>query len=159
VARGRTWCRIAGVIATAAVALAVAGCTPAGGAPGGGAGAPPPAAGAAQTRPGGPVQAAAKAVATPRSGLATVRLADLPKEARRTVELIGQGGPFPFQRDGITYQNREKILPKQSQGYYREYTVVTPGSKDRGARRVVAGRAGELYYSDDHYQSFREVVR
>jgi ribonuclease T1 len=93
------------------------------------------------------------------SDLPTVAFADLPAEAQETITLIDQGGPFPYSRDGIVFQNREKLLPNHPQGYYHEYTVVTPGSDDRGARRLVTGEGGELYYSDDHYSSFREIVR
>jgi ribonuclease T1 len=104
-----------------------------------------------------------RATATPRvqgvSGLPTIRYQDLPKQAKDTIALIEQGGPFPFERDGITFQNREQLLPRKRSGYYREYTVITPGSRDRGARRIVAGAEGELYYTDDHYQSFKEVIR
>lgn len=94
-----------------------------------------------------------------RSGLPTIRYQDLPQQAKETVALIDQGGPFPFDRDGITFQNREQLLPKKPNGYYKEYTVITPGSRDRGARRIIAGGQGELYYTDDHYESFREVIR
>ena len=97
--------------------------------------------------------------AAPQSGLPTIALADLPDEARQTIALIEQGGPFPFERDGVTFQNRERLLPRHPQGYYREYTVITPGARDRGARRIVRGAGGEIYYTDDHYGSFREVVR
>ncbi len=104
-----------------------------------------------------------RATATPRvqgvSGLPTVRYQSLPREARETIVLIEQGGPFPFERDGIVFQNREQLLPRKRSGYYREYTVITPGSRDRGARRIVAGAEGELYYTDDHYESFKEVIR
>jgi len=93
------------------------------------------------------------------SGLPTIRLQDLPRQARETVALIEQGGPFPFERDGIVFQNREGLLPRERRGYYQEYTVITPGSRDRGARRMVTGAGGELYYTDDHYESFREVIR
>jgi len=93
------------------------------------------------------------------SGLATVRYQDLPKQAQDTIRLIDKGGPFPFDRDGVTFQNREQLLPKKPNGYYHEYTVITPGSSDRGARRIIAGNQGELYYTDDHYGSFREVIR
>ncbi|MCS6843557.1 MAG: hypothetical protein NZ528_04415 [Caldilineales bacterium] len=96
---------------------------------------------------------------TRASSLPTVRYQDLPPEAKRTIALIEQGGPFPFERDGIVFQNREGLLPPKPRGYYREYTVITPGSRDRGPRRIVAGAGGELYYTEDHYQSFREVVR
>lgn len=93
------------------------------------------------------------------SGLPTIRYQSLPREAKETIALIEQGGPFPFERDGITFQNREQLLPRKRSGYYREYTVITPGSRDRGARRIIAGAEGELYYTDDHYESFREVIR
>ena len=82
----------------------------------------------------------------------------LPAEARRTLALIKADGPFPYSQDGRTFQNRERRLPRQERGYYREYTVKTPGAKDRGARRIVAGRAGEYYYTDDHYRSFRRII-
>lgn len=104
------------------------------------------------------------ATATPRtvrsqSGLPIVYFDDLPREAQQTIRLIDKGGPFPYSRDGIEFQNRERILPRKQRGYYSEYTVITPGSNDRGARRIVAGENGELYYTDDHYDSFKEVVR
>jgi ribonuclease T1 len=87
----------------------------------------------------------------------------LPIEARQTLALIKAGGPFPYSQDGKTFQNREKILPRKERGYYREYTVKTPGAKDRGARRIVGGRCGEYgcleyYYTDDHYRSFRRII-
>jgi len=87
----------------------------------------------------------------------TVSERQLPPEARAALALIRKGGPFPNRRDGVVFQNRERRLPAERRGYYREYTVATPGARDRGARRLVAGRAGELYYSDDHYRSFRRV--
>lgn len=95
----------------------------------------------------------------PDSGLPLVRLADLPPEAAATVELIDRGGPFPEDEDDGVFGNREDLLPDQPYGYYREYTVPTPGADTRGARRIVAGEAGELYWTDDHYQSFSRVVR
>ena len=82
----------------------------------------------------------------------------LPPEARQTLALIKQQGPFPYSQDGRVFANREGRLPKRSRGYYREYTVRTPGAKDRGARRIVAGRGGEFYYTDDHYRSFRRII-
>jgi len=82
----------------------------------------------------------------------------LPAEARQTLALIKAGGPFPYQKDGSVFGNREALLPKRERGYYREYTVKTPGAKDRGARRIVAGRGGEYYYTDDHYRSFRRII-
>lgn len=93
------------------------------------------------------------------SGLPVVQVADLPPEARDTMRLIDDGGPFPHDEDGGTFQNREEILPDQPTGYYAEYTVETPGSDDRGARRIVAGDGGELYWTDDHYRSFSQIAR
>jgi ribonuclease T1 len=84
-------------------------------------------------------------------------VADLPPEARATLDLIRAGGPFPQQQDGRTFGNREKLLPQRARGYYREYTVRTPGARDRGARRIVAGRGGEFYYTADHYRSFQRI--
>ncbi|TCO35193.1 ribonuclease T1 [Kribbella steppae] len=104
--------------------------------------------------------AAAKPAATSStdSSLTLVATADLPAEARDTLTLIDQGGPFPYSRDGAVFGNFEKILPKQDRGYYREYTVKTPGESDRGARRIVTGKTGERYYTDDHYKSFRRIA-
>ncbi|TDU86995.1 ribonuclease T1 [Kribbella voronezhensis] len=93
----------------------------------------------------------------PQSGLAFVAVADLPKEAQQTLQLIDKGGPFPYSRDGVVFGNFEKILPKEVSGYYHEYTVKTPGEKDRGARRIVTGKNSERYYTDDHYKSFRRI--
>jgi ribonuclease T1 len=87
-----------------------------------------------------------------------LRVAELPPEARQTITLIRQGGQFPYARDGAIFSNREGQLPKQKRGYYHEYTVKTPGARDRGARRIVAGEGGELYYTEDHYRSFRRVI-
>ncbi|MFF4582485.1 ribonuclease domain-containing protein [Streptomyces sp. NPDC001389] len=82
----------------------------------------------------------------------------LPDEAYDTLELIDQGGPFPYSQDGIVFQNRERVLPAQTTGYYHEYTVITPGSPTRGARRIVTGRQyHEDYYTADHYATFRRV--
>ena len=89
--------------------------------------------------------------------LTVVRSRSLPREARETLALIKQGGPFPYQRDGIVFGNRERRLPAQSNGYYREYTVPTPGARDRGARRIIAGGSGEYYYTGDHYNTFRRI--
>jgi ribonuclease T1 len=105
------------------------------------------------------VDVTATALPESRSGLPIILYEDLPPEAQETIQLIDQGGPFPFSRDGITFQNREGILPPEPGGYYSEYTVITPGESDRGARRIVAGEEGELYYTDDHYESFKEVIR
>jgi ribonuclease T1 len=86
-----------------------------------------------------------------------VAATELPAEARATIEQIRTGGPFPYRRDGVVFGNFEERLPIKARGYYREYTVRTPGAKDRGARRIVAGKGGELYYTADHYNSFRRI--
>ncbi len=91
--------------------------------------------------------------------LPVVAYADLPPEAHATIRLIEQDGPFPYRQDGATFQNRERLLPRHPEGYYREYTVETPGASNRGARRIVTGSSGEMYYTDDHYDSFREIAR
>jgi ribonuclease T1 len=93
----------------------------------------------------------------PASGLPTIPLADLPPEGRTTVDLIDAGGPFPYPQDGAVFGNRERLLPRRPAGWYREYTVETPGSDDRGARRIVAGADGVLYWTEDHYASFTVV--
>ena len=95
---------------------------------------------------------------TNTSGLPEVRGSELPDEARRTLALIAQGGPYPYTRDDVTFGNFERILPRKSSGYYKEYTVPTPGESDRGARRIVAGKAGEKYYTPDHYHSFKFII-
>lgn len=107
-----------------------------------------------------------------------IRVAELPQEARETLQLIRRGGPYPHDRDGVTFGNYEKLLPAAPRGHYREYTVMTPGVRHRGARRIVVGcerqRAaspspgalrlvqcrdgGEFYYTADHYRSFRRIV-
>jgi ribonuclease T1 len=92
------------------------------------------------------------------AGYDTITLAELPPEALHTLALIEAGGPFPYRQDGAVFENREGLLPDQEYGYYHEYTVETPGSDDRGARRIVAGANGELFYTNDHYDSFRVVV-
>ncbi len=93
----------------------------------------------------------------------TMLVADLPREGQATYQLIRQGGPFPYEKDGVVFGNRERQLPRQERGYYREYTVKTPGSRDRGARRIVCGgqeprNPRACYYTQDHYASFREIV-
>lgn len=82
---------------------------------------------------------------------------ELPPEAQHTLALVRAGGPFRYAQDGRTFGNREGLLPRRGHGYYREYTVETPGERDRGPRRIVAGRDGELFYTDDHYRSFRRI--
>jgi ribonuclease T1 len=98
-----------------------------------------------------------EAVALP----AQVALADLPPEARATLDAIRGGGPFPYAKDGTVFGNREGLLPRRPRGYYTEYTVPTPGARNRGARRIVAGgdprRSGEYYYTHDHYQTFLRI--
>ena len=109
-----------------------------------------------------PPAASSVSVAAPAptgpSELPSVRLDDLPPEARETLDLVTDGGPYPYPRDGVVFQNRERLLPRMAAGYYREYTVPTPGEDDRGARRIVTGRAGELYWTADHYASFSVVT-
>ena len=83
---------------------------------------------------------------------------NLPPEARQTLALIKAGGPFPYAKDGSVIGNREGLLPKRNRGYYKEYTVKTPGARDRGARRIVAGIPGEYYYTDDHYKTFKRII-
>ena len=86
-----------------------------------------------------------------------ISVAELPPEARETLRLIRQGGPFPYPRDGVVFGNFEQRLPKHARGYYHEYTVQTPGARNRGARRIVCGTPVECYYSADHYQTFRRI--
>jgi ribonuclease T1 len=97
----------------------------------------------------------------PAPTIAEVALRDLPPGARETYERIRNGGPFPFDRDGVVFGNRERLLPSQPRGYYHEYTVATPGVRGRGARRIVCGgpkRAPDAcFYTDDHYRSFRRI--
>lgn len=91
-------------------------------------------------------------------GQGEIRPEQLPPEARQTLAAIAQSGPLAHPGDGAVFGNRERLLPPRPRGYYREYTVRTPGTRDRGARRVVAGRGGERYYTEDHYRSFRRIV-
>lgn len=93
----------------------------------------------------------------PASPAGEVAADQLPKEARAALALIRKGGPFPYARDGAVFGNREGLLPRQKRGYYREYTVKTPGVRNRGARRIVAGGGGEFFYTDDHYKHFRRI--
>jgi ribonuclease T1 len=92
------------------------------------------------------------------SGLPAIRESQLPAEGRRVLALIRQGGPYPYTRDGVTFGNFERLLPRKAGGYYKEYTVPTPGESDRGARRIVAGQAGDKYYTPDHYESFKFIA-
>jgi ribonuclease T1 len=102
--------------------------------------------------------AAGLAPSSATTDLPTMTVGELPPEGVETLQLIKDGGPFPYSKDGSTFQNREGILPKQPSGFYQEYTVGTPGSDDRGARRIIGGDDGSRFYTDDHYASFREVV-
>ncbi|GAC1491098.1 MAG: hypothetical protein NVS2B15_10210 [Pseudarthrobacter sp.] len=92
------------------------------------------------------------------SGLPAISESALPAEARRTLALIRQGGPYSYSQDDQTFGNFERILPRKASGYYREYTVPTPGASDRGARRIIAGAGGEKYYTQDHYDSFKFIA-
>ncbi|MCK7625978.1 guanine-specific ribonuclease N1 and T1 [Streptomyces sp. RS10V-4] len=92
-------------------------------------------------------------------GYQTVPASRLPAEARHTLKLIDAGGPFPYPKDGTVFGNYEKRLPKEPRGYYREYTVDTPGARNRGARRLISGKHHELFYTGDHYASFQAVLR
>ncbi|MEZ5219300.1 MAG: ribonuclease domain-containing protein [Ilumatobacteraceae bacterium] len=100
--------------------------------------------------------AAAWQVCVP-DGYPTVTLGELPDQAIEVLELIDDGGPFPYRQDDSVFQNREGELPDHERGYYREYTVETPGSPDRGPRRIVAGECGERFYTADHYDSFELI--
>jgi ribonuclease T1 len=107
--------------------------------------------------------AAAKTPDVP-ANIATVPLATLPAQAQTTYQLILNGGPFPYSKDGVVFGNRERALAPKARGYYREYTVKTPGARNRGARRIVCGgkpptQPEACFYSDDHYASFRQIVK
>ena len=101
--------------------------------------------------------ATAQRASAPSRAAEEVPAAQLPHEALETIRLIRKGGPYPYARDGAVFSNREGRLPREKRGYYREFTVKTPGERTRGARRIVAGAGGELYYTDDHYTRFRRV--
>jgi ribonuclease T1 len=113
-------------------------------------------AGAPQAQARGPVDG------TGLGNVVSVRVAELPRQGQETYELIRLGGPFPHDKDGTVFGNRERQLPIERRGYYREYTVKTPGSRDRGARRIVCGGPARTphacYYTADHYLSFRKIV-
>ena len=105
----------------------------------------------------------ARESAAPKFGdFPLVLLADMPREARETLSLVHKGGPFPYSQDGVVFSNRERALFKQPRGYYHEYTVKTPGTRTRGARRIVCGgnpkaTPNECFYTDNHYESFRKI--
>jgi ribonuclease T1 len=115
---------------------------------------------AAAPAPAAPTTSSAYVVAAP-AAIDTCALSSLPSQASDTLDLIHSGGPFPYRQDGTVFSNREGILPSESSGYYHEYTVKTPGSPDRGARRLIGGGAKtdpeHVYYTGDHYASFCEV--
>lgn len=107
------------------------------------------------------VSLALSATARESSRDASIAITDLPLEARETLHLIDRGGPYPYRRDGVIFKNLEQRLPLKQRGYYHEYTVPTPGSRDRGARRIISGEQppAVFYYTDDHYRSFRRIKR
>ena len=105
-----------------------------------------------------PADAGRLAPARATTDLRAMTVAMLPKQGIDTLRLVADGGPYPYSKDGATFSNREGLLPKHPSGWYREFTVVTPGSDDRGARRIIAGEDGARFYTSDHYASFREVV-
>ncbi|MFE3766751.1 ribonuclease domain-containing protein [Streptomyces sp. NPDC059104] len=142
----RSLLRVLGALFLCAVLVGAAGC--------GGKAAPPPAASA-----GTGASADARDVPGWAAGMATVRADALPQQAREVLALIDRGGPYAYRQDGTVFGNFEKVLPKQKRGYYHEFTVRTPGERDRGARRIVTGGGGEFYYTDDHYQTFKAVLR
>ena len=95
--------------------------------------------------------------------LPSLLVSEMPREGQKTYQLILQGGPFPYEKDGTVFGNRERLLPRHARGYYREYTVRTPGARNRAARRIVCGgqeptRPKACYYTEDHYASFRLIV-
>lgn len=107
--------------------------------------------------PAGPAASASRTTTAGTAAAGGVCQSRLPGQARDTLALIGKGGPYPYRTDGVVFDNREKRLPKEPSGYYHEYTVVTPGSGDRGARRIVTGGAGEEYWTADHYATFQRI--
>ncbi len=92
-----------------------------------------------------------------QEALPIIAVAELPVEARDTLRAIKQGGPFTFPRDGVVFNNFERVLPEHERGYYHEYTVATPGASNRGVRRIVCGPLPECYYTGDHYQTFKSI--
>jgi ribonuclease T1 len=102
--------------------------------------------------------AAAQRGPAPNEVAGKVAATELPREARATIALIRKGGPYPYAKDNSIFGNREGALPRQKRGYYREFTVKTPGERTRGARRIIKGASGDLYYTDDHYSHFRLIL-
>ncbi|WP_211245692.1 ribonuclease domain-containing protein [Actinomadura oligospora] len=136
--------------------LALTGLTACGGTSGGDANASGPSARASARQTAGAPKTGR--TSAPTGAMRQVPASSLPAEARRTLQLIAAGGPFPYRKDGAVFANREHRLPREPNGYYREYTVPTPGAGDRGARRLIGGRDGERYYTQDHYRSFVRVT-
>ena len=93
----------------------------------------------------------------PPAATREIAVAALPREGQQTLQTIKRGGPFAFERDGVVFGNYERQLPQKNRGYYHEYTVPTPGAKNRGARRIITGATAEYYYTDDHYRTFRRI--
>ncbi|MHC6595029.1 guanyl-specific ribonuclease [Arthrobacter sp. C152] len=121
--------------------------------------------GPAQAEQGRPAQGQTGKSTTPASrpaanpsGLPEIRESELPAEGRKVLALIRAGGPFAYSQDDQAFGNFERVLPQRTRGYYREYTVPTPGEPDRGARRIVAGEGGEKYYTADHYETFTYIA-
>ena len=114
--------------------------------------------GSASTSPTAASTAASKPAAANPSSLPAINASQLPKEARQTLALIAKGGPYPYDRDGVNFGNFEGLLPKKSGGFYKEYTVPTPGESDRGARRIIVGKDSAKYYTPDHYESFKFIA-
>lgn len=104
-----------------------------------------------------PPLALARNEGTSPATIKEIAVVQLPREAQQTLQAIKRGGPFAFERDGVVFGNYERRLPPRNRGYYREFTVPTPGERHRGARRIVAGAHAEYYYSDDHYRTFRRI--
>ncbi|MCY0943456.1 ribonuclease domain-containing protein [Streptomyces antarcticus] len=157
----RSLLRFLGALFLCAVLVGAAGCggskpAPAAASTSAGSGTSTGASTASGDVPGGASSAAAPGWA---KGMATVRAGALPREARDVLALIDEGGPYPHRQDGTVFGNFEKVLPRQKRGYYHEFTVRTPGERDRGARRIVTGEGGEFFYTDDHYETFKAVLR
>lgn len=107
--------------------------------------------------PAGAQAQAQHAAQSAHADLAMIGVAGLPPEAHDTLRAIKQGGPFGYPRDGVVFGNFEQVLPKRQRGYYHEYTVETPGARNRGARRIISGATGEYYYTADHYKTFKRI--
>ncbi|MDJ0380998.1 ribonuclease domain-containing protein [Streptomyces sp. G-G2] len=142
--------RLLGALFLCVALVGVAGC--------GGKQDPAPPSGSPSSSPGGASSAAPPAPGWAK-GMKTVRAAALPAQAWDTLALIDQGGPYPYRQDDGVFGNFEKVLPKQNRGYYHEFTVKTPGSRDRGARRIITGQGREFFYTEDHYKTFKAVLR